>query len=259
MTDAQYLYNHLADTYDLMIQWDARLKRETPLLQQWFRETGAKRILDAGSGTGKHALLFAGWGLEVVGADPSPEMIARARSQSEGRSIRYLQAGFGELFKRCGGDFDALVCLGNSLAHVLTARALDHALRDFARTLRSGGLLIIHGNNYDAIVGNRERLMPPAQATQGDKEFVFLRFFDFSPRRLIFHVITLIQQEGQWRQHVKATPQRPLFRDDLEKRLSRAGFQDIAFYGSWSGKPFEKLSSDHLIVRAVKQSRKDVP
>ncbi|MCC6446559.1 MAG: class I SAM-dependent methyltransferase [Armatimonadetes bacterium] len=252
MYESQRLYDRLADTYDLMIDWEARLKRESPLLRRWFEETGARRVLDAGSGTGQHSRLFAGWGLEVVGADPSPDMAARSRAESSGLKVDYVEAGFGELASRCGNGFDAVVCLGNSLPHVLTAKGVNAALKDFADTLRPGGLLVVHGNNYDAVLGNQDRFMPPAQARQGDTEYLFLRFFDLGPRLLTFHVITLMKKEGRWRQHIEATPHRPLLRADLERRLRQAGFKGIEFYGSWNGDPYEPLKSDHQIVKAVK-------
>jgi SAM-dependent methyltransferase len=49
------------------------------------------RVLDAGCGTGEHALLAAAHGAQAVGVDVSPRAIARAREKAaaRGRAVRF--------------------------------------------------------------------------------------------------------------------------------------------------------------------------
>ncbi|GBP03225.1 Glycine N-methyltransferase [Eumeta japonica] len=55
-----------------------------------------------------------------------------------------------------GAQFDAVLCLGNSFAHLLDEfgdqREQLEALRNFALCLKPGGLLIIDHRNYDSII-----------------------------------------------------------------------------------------------------------
>jgi SAM-dependent methyltransferase len=52
------------------------------------------RVLDAGCGTGEHALMAAGLGLEALGVDTAPTAIARARqkAQQRGLAVNFLVA-----------------------------------------------------------------------------------------------------------------------------------------------------------------------
>ena len=77
-------FNQLVDVYEAMIDWPKRLAAEEPFYRRWFQQAGVKRVVDVACGTGHHAAMFHGWGLDVEGADLSPAMIERAR------------AGFGE-------------------------------------------------------------------------------------------------------------------------------------------------------------------
>lgn len=54
------------------------------------------------------------------------------------------------------GGFDAVICLGNSFAHLMdpTGDQADQmqALRNFERCVKPGGLLLIDHRNFDHIV-----------------------------------------------------------------------------------------------------------
>ena len=52
------LYDHLAESYDLLISWNQRLKREKPFFKRIFGQFGIRRILDTACGTGMHAVAF---------------------------------------------------------------------------------------------------------------------------------------------------------------------------------------------------------
>lgn len=55
-----------------------------------------------------------------------------------------------------GDGFDAVICLGNSFAHMLDAfgdqREQKLAIKNFERCVKPGGLLLIDHRNYDNIM-----------------------------------------------------------------------------------------------------------
>lgn len=55
-----------------------------------------------------------------------------------------------------GNGFDAVICLGNSFAHMLDnygdQREQKLAIKNFERCVRPGGLLLIDHRNYDNIM-----------------------------------------------------------------------------------------------------------
>jgi glycine/sarcosine N-methyltransferase len=247
------LYDDLAADYDRFVNWQARLSHELPFLDARFQEHGVRRVLDAACGTGQHAVALAQRGYEVAGADLSTAMIERARqnASAQGVDVSFKVAGMGELAP-LGEGFDAVLCLGNSLPHLLSADAVGKALVDFAAVLRPGGLLVIQNRNFNQVWARRERFMPP-QAYRGEAgEWLFLRFYDFHDETVTFNMIRLRRTDQGWAQQVESTELRPIFRDDLASALATAGFGQVTFYGSYDGSSFDPMQSGDLIAVALK-------
>ena len=108
---AEGFYDELAEGYELMINWDARLKRETPFFRKLFGERGVASVLDCACGGGRHAVEFASWGLEAAGCDISGEMLrlAKRNASQAGAVVDLFKAGMTEVSEKAGGrKFDAL-------------------------------------------------------------------------------------------------------------------------------------------------------
>lgn len=99
------------------------------------------RVLDVGTGTGRHALTLARRGASVIAIDQSPEMlaVARLRAQREGLSIDFRLCSLEDGLSFEAGQFDLLIC-ALMLSHVSDLAA---ALAEFARVLQDGGYLLI--------------------------------------------------------------------------------------------------------------------
>ncbi|MBU0703624.1 MAG: class I SAM-dependent methyltransferase [Chloroflexi bacterium] len=249
------MYDDFSANYDRFVDWSARLATELPFIERELQSVRARRVLDAACGTGMHTIALARRGYEAVGADLSVGMIARAQANADAADIdvRFETAGFGELARTFApGNFDALLCLGNSLPHLLTPAALSSALADFAACLRPGGLLLIQNRNFDAVMARGERWMEPQSHREGKAEWLFLRFYDFEPDgTLTFNLATLRREEaGAWAQHVTSTRLRPLRQTELAAAVQEAGFDHVTCYGDMTGAPFGSTHSPNLIVTA---------
>ncbi len=248
------MYDDLSEDYDRFVDWAGRLSVELPFIERELQAVGAGRVLDAACGTGMHALALAQRGYEVVGADLSAAMIERAKDNAirAGLQTRFEVAGLGGLHSSVGTGFDAVLCLGNSLPHVLTPPELHAALTDFARCLRPGGVLLLQNRNFDAVLAQHQRWMEPQSHREGDTEWIFLRFYDFeADGTLTFNMLTLRRAGASaWSQHGTATRLRPWTRDELLAAVAAAGFQQPAIWGDMHGRPFDQESSPNLIVTA---------
>lgn len=246
-------YDALASDYDRFVNWEGRLAHELPFLGRLFAGHGVVRVLDAACGTGHHAIALAKQGYQVMGADLSAAMIEQARlnAAAAGVQVGFAVAGFGGL-AAIGQTFDAVLCLGNSLPHLLTEKALAEALSDFAAVLHPGGLVVIQNRNFDRVWRRRERFMGPQSCREGEREWVFVRFYDFHEATVTFNMIRLRRDGETWTQDIESTELRPIFRDELAAALGRAGFFQAAFHGGYDGSPFDPAHSNDLIAVAQK-------
>jgi glycine/sarcosine N-methyltransferase len=274
------MYEGFSADYDRFVDWPARLAAELPFIERQLQAVGARRVLDVACGTGMHAVALAQRGYAVAGADLSAGMVERARSNAAtaGVETRFEVAGFGEMARTFGGvsqveglpratslgrhgltrsdyGFDAVLCLGNSLPHLLTPTELAAALDDFAACLRPNGLLLIQNRNFERVLARRERWMDPQTHREGDIEWLFLRFYDFEPDdTLAFNLVTLRREGGQgagdWHQRVATTRLRPLRQAELMAALDTAGFGKITCWGDMQYAPFDPGASPNLVVTA---------
>ncbi len=141
------------ELYDALIDWPKRLGNETPLLREVMQRTGARRVLDAACGTGRHAALMHSWGLEVTGADASPGMIAHCRRHyGESERLAWVERRFDEGPRPQDARFDAVLCLGNSLALAPGRAEVERSVRAMLEWLRPGGALLLQVLNLEPIL-----------------------------------------------------------------------------------------------------------
>ncbi len=261
------MYDTFSSDYDRFVNWENRLAYELPFLEQQIQTVAgpggqAPRVLDAACATGMHVIALAQRGYPAAGADLSGSMIERARANAvvAGVEARFEAAGFGALEAAFGAQsFDALLCLGNSLPHLLDRAALAGALADFAACLRPGGLLLVQNRNFDAVLAARERWMEPQAHREGAREWIFLRFYDYEPDGLInFNVVTLYRDGPRapggdgWQQRVASSRLYPLRAEEAAGLLREAGFSQVDLYGNMTGSPFDPAASGNLIIAARK-------
>ncbi len=247
------LYDALAVDYDRFVNWEGRLSHELPFFVSLFERHGVRRVLDAACGTGHHAIALAKEGYQVMGADLSVPMIARAEenASAHGANATFVAAGLGG-YAALGRTYDAAICLGNSLPHLLSGPAVAGALEDFASVLRPGGVLVIQNRNFDRVWGEQERFMPPQTYCGPEGDWLFLRFYDFHEESLTFNMLRLRRTAEDWLQDVESTELRPIFAEDLASALEAAGFAPVTLYGSYDGSPFDPVVSGDLIAVAVR-------
>jgi len=110
--DPPGIHGPMADLYDIFVDWEGRLSREMPGILKRLRETGARRVLDVGCGTGRHVAALLREGFEALGADVSEDMLAQARALT-GQPQRFRAGRVGDPPPDLGAQLDAILCLGN--------------------------------------------------------------------------------------------------------------------------------------------------
>jgi 2-polyprenyl-3-methyl-5-hydroxy-6-metoxy-1,4-benzoquinol methylase len=84
---------------------------EEPAVAEILQDLPYSRVLDAASGTGRHALRPAAGGIEVTAVDRSAAMmeIARAHADREGLNVRHVLASIEQL-PLASQRFDRVLC-----------------------------------------------------------------------------------------------------------------------------------------------------
>ena len=251
----QEFYDRLAVFFDVMTDWQGRLAYEMPFLHKLLAPAG-KRVLDAACGTGWHSIALAQAGYAVTGADISPAMIARARenAQKQGVAATFKQASFQDLPGATGRGYDTLLCLGNSLVHVLTDDDMQRSLAAMAACLRPGGLTILHNLNYDKRLVEKPRWFQANGGAMDGQETLVWRFADYSDDDMINFNIAVFQKgsEDRWTVQVQSTPQRPWQSHELVRFVKDAGFTDVQSFGNLAGEAYTASASGDLVLTARK-------
>jgi SAM-dependent methyltransferase len=133
-------YGSLADLYEFLTPPELLTPEgNVAAFASWLPPAPA-RVLDCACGTGLLAAGLRRAGYDTHAADLSPAMVARARELGVDAVVRSW------CDTPATGDFDAVLCVGNSLAH---ARDRRTGLRAMAGALKPGGRLILTSRNWD--------------------------------------------------------------------------------------------------------------
>lgn len=87
------------------------------------------------------------------------------------------------------GGFDAVICLGNSFAHMPDLhgdqREQKQAIRNFEKCLKPGGLLLIDHRNYDTLINGGSA---PSKSIYYNVSLILLTYLN------IMHYISLFRR-----------------------------------------------------------------
>ncbi|XP_063607648.1 glycine N-methyltransferase-like [Penaeus indicus] len=130
-----------------------------------LRKNNCKNVLDVACGTGVDSIMLLENGFKVTSVDLSDKMLKYALKT---RWKRRKEPAFDDwVIEEANwltliddiegiGTFDAVVCLGNSFAHLpdMAGDQSEHkqAISNFAQMVKPGGILVIDHRNYDHII-----------------------------------------------------------------------------------------------------------
>ncbi len=110
------------------------------------------RILDVPCGQGRHAHLLAEAGYKAEGLDYSKPLLEMARRRGTGSGLHYTRGDMRKLPSRWNGRFDAVVNLFTSFGFFAYPADDARVVREFARVLKPGAVLIWHGGSRDGVM-----------------------------------------------------------------------------------------------------------
>ncbi|MEK7239885.1 MAG: class I SAM-dependent methyltransferase [Gemmatimonadota bacterium] len=200
------------------------------------------RVLDCACGQGRHAHLLSEAGLDVDGVDFSGPLLDKARLRGTGRTLRYRRTDMRHLPVAWTGRFDAVVNLFTSFGFFADPRDDARVLREFARVLKPGGLLLWHGGDRDGVMA---KFLPRDWWTTGDGTLV-------AQERSFDPLSGFLTVESRWRGrdvHEDRTHKIRLYTPTQLSDLMRdAGLIVEQAFDSFSDRPLNRRSSEMLLV-----------
>lgn len=166
-------FDALAPAYDAMTDIESRIVRERPFFHVLVERYGIRTAVDAGAGTGVHGILLSQLGVRVVAVDVSREMLKQTQINAAqyGVTVRTVHADLTAMSEAVTSPVDAIVCLGNTLAHIHDEEGMGSVLEGFRRTLRPHGVLVLQILNYGRIPKDRDVVLNTRER-DGDRKSV---------------------------------------------------------------------------------------
>lgn len=201
----------------------------------------SSRILDAACATGGYARELFLQGHEVVAIDQSPSMVQIARENTPGLDARVIPM---EALDCIEGGFDVIYCIGNALADLEDAEAIEKFIHDAYDLLHTDGTLLVHVVNYDRILSQEVQVLPKIE----EDGLVFERYYHLGEKGLDYRTI-LTTEDGRLENH---HPLYPVLTEELIEAFEKAGFIGIQIFENFYGDSFDYNTSMFLIVLATK-------
>jgi SAM-dependent methyltransferase len=211
--------------WDELIGWTARAACEGAFVIDLLKARGARTVLDVATGTGFHSVRLQQAGFDVTSADGSPEMLAKAfeNARHVGQQLTTVQADWRWLNKDIHDTYDAVICLGNGLAHLFSERDRRKALAEFYAALRHDGCLIVDQRNYDVLLDEGFRSKRTyhycGDSVRAEPEHIdegLARFAYVFPDKSKVHLNLF-----------------PLRRAYVRRLMAEVGFQDVKTFGQF--------------------------
>ncbi len=247
---SQDLYGRLAPAYEMLAS-QSRIRLEVGSLLPHLAAIGAARVLDAGCAVGLHSLELARSGLEVTGIDLSDAMIGEARTRASGLglAVRFLKRDLKEAGRLQVRPFDAVLCLGNTMASSASRADRARSLRAFHDALRPGGLLLLQLRDLSSI-RRTGHLFPVRSHARGEEEWILLRRQEPVARGIRFRSSLLYRPQAgaAWELTESETLQPILSPAAWRAEVAKAGFERILLASDLGGTPRKRGAADLIIL-----------
>lgn len=240
-------YKILSEVYDILNPKE-EIFDQKPFFEALIKQYSVARVLDCACGTGWHLSMFHDMGIASFGSDISPDMLARAKTNLEGKYIPLKQEDFRTLENSWGDRFDMIACLTTSLPHMLTDEDIVVAINSMYERLNDGGVLVVSNGITDALLDAKPKFIP-AKVNANDA-FFFICEYD-GTKTMTFNILYVEKTEFIDHRFTSIT-YNAMRRSTLERAFAQTKFRSIYFYGDWDMSEYSAESSSKLILVAEK-------
>jgi SAM-dependent methyltransferase len=243
-------YARLYDLFYADKPYDAEVEFTDRLLRDNSRGP-SQRLLDVACGTGQHAIRFAARGWDVVGVDQSEDMLKVARESGRGTDVEFLKQDMRSL-DLPGLEFDAAVCLFDSIGYGVTNEGIVGTLSALRRHIRQDGLLAIEFWHAAAMLCQYEAVrVRQFETAEGEILRISMTTLDVASQLArVDYSIHELGADGQFESWNESHENRYFLVQEMRLLLDLAGFVPIRFLAGFDASAPVNGSTWHVVALA---------
>lgn len=227
-------YSEFATVYDRLqkdVDYPSRAKHLIELFKKYDRLPTL--MLDLACGTGGFSLEFLKEGIDVIGVDPSVEMLGCAREKCYDKGVNMLLLCQTAAELDLYGTIDGAVCCLDSINHITDEKELQESFNKVSLFLEKDRLFIFDVNSEykhkevlsgNTFVGETEDVFYTWRNSECDKKGIV-------DIRLDFFCET---EDGSYYRSVEEFSERAYSNEKLQNMLNNAGLEVVAILGDMS-------------------------
>lgn len=201
-------------------------------------------VLDLACGAGRHSILFAERGMNVMGIDLSKNLLKLAveKATESNLKINFINEDIRKL--KLDKKFDLVVNLFTSFGYFETDKENFTIFEKAAEHLLSNGVFVFDYFNTPYLI---ENLKPHSIDKIGDTIFEQIRNIRNN------RVEKKIEITGKHRKSTYHESVKMYSANELVKQLKKSGFTKIGLYGDYKGSIFDQKKSQRFLAVCQKQ------
>lgn len=227
---------------------------QVSLMEQMMGSLQGKAILDVGCASGELAYQLALREAKVTAIDLNKSLLADAKEKRFHENVTYQWANMLHIARLFGSaKFDGVVCLGNTLVHLMNPMQMRDFFSGVLTVLRPGGKFMLQILNYDKIFAERPATLPLIEtpSVRFERNYVY----EEGTREIDFITRLTLKQSGEVIDN--QTELLGIGSADLTLLMDVAGLKDIKLFGGFDGSPFSKDKLP-LVISASKMEKHEI-
>ncbi len=246
-----------AELYDLFYS-DKPYAEEAAFVHdclQKFARAPVRETLELSCGTGRHAVELEKHGYQITATDRSPDMLEIARRRAAEKNVTFASGDMQHL-QLPAKEWDAVICLFDSIGYLKTDEALNEALRGIWKRLRPDGLFIFEFWHAPAMLNQYSPVRVRRWKTSNSE---IVRISETTLNRknrlaVVDYTVYELNNDGTYSTLRETHTNRYFSVDEIRALISATNFEVMKFFAGF--KKDERITDDtwHVVAVARKVS-----